>query len=364
MDPTKSNDSLENLDAEEKALRDEAMQIDPVRPEDASIEDDTTGEQAAPSAEETAKQTSEAAKKAAADKAAADKAAADKASKDSADKSAADKAAADKAAADKAAEEKNLTPYEKERRRLNSSWKKLEEEKAAVRKERETFEAERKKFEEERAKGAATAAKPKAEKPRHNGFTAEDYETAAKDFRAEGKIDAAELAEKRAKELRDKEAEQAKEAGGATASGEFVRLSTGARITPDEQKKMEAEWQTNLRKLADENPDLTKDGTPLRNEVAALLKPGAHPILHSHASGIFYAVEVAKLKLAAAEVPMLKQRLTELEAENKRLTELTSLDASGAGANHRDKPKIEDLPIEDAEKALRDEAMAADARSG
>lgn len=376
MDPKTSNtedDSLKNLDAEEAALRQEAMTIDPVRPEDATIKDDTTeGDQAAPPADDTAKQTSDAANKAAADKKAADeKAAKEKASKESADKKPADeKAAADKKAADEKAaadkkaaeEEKNLTPYQKERRRLDTSWKKLDEEKAATRKEREELAAERKKLEEERTTAAAAAAKPK-EKPTHNGFTADDYEAAAADFRKDGKTEEAAIAEKRAKELRDKEAEQAKTAGGAAASGEFITLPTGARITADEKKKMEGEWQANLKKLGDENPDLTKDGTPLRAEVSALLK--SHPILHSHGSGIHYAVEVAKLKLAAAEVPTLKTRITELETENKRLTELTSLNPSGGGGEgRRDKPKTEDMPIDQAETALREEAMAADARGG
>jgi hypothetical protein len=374
MDPKTSNEdnSLDNLDAEEAALREEAMKVDPVRPEDATFKDDTTeGEQAAPSADDTATKKAEADKKATADKAAADKTAADKASKENADKSAADKAAADKAAADKAAadkaaaEEKNLSPYEKERRRLNTSWKKLEDEKAAARKEREEFEAAKKKFEEDRAK--ATTAKPTPEKPKHNGFTADDYEAAAKDFKAEGKMDEAALAEKRAKELRDKEAELAKQAGDTTAAaGDFITLATGGRITKDEQKKMESEWTANLKRLGDANPDLMKEGTPLRIAVAELLKPGAHPILHSHASGIHYAVEVAKLKVAAAEVPTLKTRITELEAENKRLTELTSLNPSGGGgAQHREQPKPGQTGnLDQDENALREEAMASDARGG
>lgn len=366
MDPktTEQNDDLKNLDAEEAALRNEAMQIDPVRPEDKDIKDDTTEEQAASSADETADQTSEADQKKATDKKAADdKAAADKASKKDADKEK-DKAAPDKKATDdkKAADEKNLTPYEKERRRLNKSWQELQTEKDATRKEREQLDTERRKLEQERATAQQRQAKPK-EKPKHNGFTAEEYETAAADFRKEGKTEEAAIAEKRAKDLREKEAEQAKEAGTAPASGDFITLPTGGRITAEEQGKMMGEWQANLKKLGDQNPDLAKDGTPLRAEVTALLK--AHPILHSHGSGIHYAVEVAKLKLAAAEVPTLKDRITELEAENKRLTELTSLNPSGGGASRKDKPKAgESGDVEQDEKDLREEAMALDARGG
>lgn len=374
MDPTKSNedDSLKNLDAEEAKLREEASNIDPVRTEDASIEDDSTeGEQAAPSADDTAKKKTEADKKAAADKAAADKAAADKASKENAEKSAADKAAADKAAAEKnAAEEKNLSSYEKTRIRLNRSWKEHSADKEALRKEREAFNAERKKFEEDRTKAAAT--KPKPEKSKHNGFTAEDYKAAAADFRAEGKKEDAERAEKVAKELEEKDAKLAKEAGGESQpTGEFVTLPTGSRITSDEKQKMEAEWTENLKRLGEQNPELQQADSPLRTEVVALLGKDEkgnllHPILHSHASGIHYAVQVAKLKVAAAQVPTLTARITELEAENKRLTSLTSLDTSGGGGEgRRDKPAPGNSGnLEQDEKALRDEAMAADARGG
>lgn len=364
MAPNDQENSPDDLDREEALLRNEAMKIDPSREEDNKLEDDVTrSERAAARAEQPAKPTADASKTEADRKAAADKQAkenastdADKAKTEADKKAAADKAAADKKAAD---EEKNLTPYEKERRRLDKSWKKLEAEKDAIRKDRETIEAEKKKIEDARAKAPAPKTTP--EKPKHNGYTAEDYEEAAKEFRAEGKESEAATAERRAKELRAKEAEQAKEAGG-DHGGEFIQLPTGGRITADEQKAMTDEWNANLHLLGKENPELTQDGAPLRATVAELLK--THPILHSHGSGIFYAVEVAKLKIAAAESVKLQSRVTELETENKQLKELTSLSPSG-GTHRHEKPKVGSSgDLERDENDLRQEAQTIDAQGG
>lgn len=374
MDPKTQNNSSDELDLEEKQLRDEAMQIDPPRADDATHEDDVTrSERAAARAEDTASKNADAAKAdAAKKKATEDKAAKDNASKDNTDEKAeADKkAAAEKAAAEAKAkatedDESRLTPYEKERRRLDRSWKKLDEEKAQTRKEREAVEAERKALADERAKAAQ---RPKPEKPKHNGHTAEEYEAAAEDFEKEGKMAEAEFAKKRAAELRAKEAEQAKEAGAATDEKQFVTLETGARITPEEQQQMTAEWTANLSRLGRENPDLMKEGAPLRAVVTELLGKDErgktrYPILHSHASGIHYAVEVAKLKLAAGKVPELSKRVAELEAENKELKGLTSLPPSGP-TSRREKPKPgESGNLDQDEKELREAAMAQDAGS-
>lgn len=368
MDPKTQNNSSDELDREEAALRDAAMQIDPPRPDDATHEDDVTrSERAAAHAETTASKNAEAAKADDADQAPKDKAAKENASKDTDEKAEADKkAAADKAAADKAkgteTDESKLTPYEKERRRLDRSWKKLEEDKAQIRKDRDALEAERKALADERAKATQ---RPKPEKPKHNGWTAEDYEAAAKDFEAEGKMDAAQIALTRAKELRAKETEQAKEAGAATDDKQFVTLSTGARITHEEQQKMTAEWQASLARLGKENPDLMKEGAPLRAAVTELLGKDdkgslRYPILHSHASGIHYAVEVAKLKLEASKVQELSKRLAELETENKELKGLTSLPPSGP-TSRREKPKLgESGNLDTDEKELREAAQEQD----
>jgi hypothetical protein len=350
---TPPDEDLSNLDAEEQKLRDEAAATDPVRPEDAEIEDDAhkvKRDQATRTADETAKKTTPG----------DDKKPDDNASKD---KKPDPKADAPKAAEDAKEDESKLSPYERDRRRLNRNRQEFEQEKAN---ERKKLADERAALEEERKKIRAAASAPK-EKPKHNGYTAEEYDEVAKGFEAEGKLKEAEYAKARAKELREQEAKQGGDA--QPADGAFITLPTGARITAAEKQRFESEWNANLAKIAEQNADLTKEGAPLRNEVAALLKRDEqgnllHPILHSHPSGIHYAVEVAKLKLAAAEVPTLKERIAQLETENKRLTDLTSLPPSGGGGEgRREKPKPEEMTdIEQAETALREEAMAEDAR--
>lgn len=347
---------LKALDQEEAALREDAMKVSPPTAEDATITDDVhTGTQAAGDAEQPAKKT---------DKPATDKTAADKVAQEAAEKAKADKAKATqqpdpkaeaaKKAKDEAVDESKLTPYEKERRRLDKTWKSVNEEKEAVRKEREALDAERKKIAEERTKVVQPPVKPT-----HNGFDADQYEQVAKDFEAEGKLDLRDQALAKAKELRAQE-EKAKGAA-ATAEGDYIKLPTGGRVTKQEQAAMGAEWHDNLTKLGKDNPELAEEGKPLRTEVTRLLKE--YPILHTTGKGIVYAVDLAKLTLRAAKAEELEKQVTEQAKEITRLTELTSLSPSG-GAHRPAAVKVEDMPIDDAEAKLRGEAMSADSRGG
>ena len=343
------NNDLEALDQEETALRNEAMQIDPVRPEDKNQLDDVhTGKQAAGNAEPTAKET---------DKSKAEKPTDDKQQQKAADKSDTDKAKDKQTPADKANSEEDeddpkLTPFEKAKRRQNKAWKEITATKDQLKKERETLEAERKAFEKTKTERAQPP-----EKPKHNGFTAEDYDDVAKDFEAEGKLAERDKAKAIADKLRAEEQKQKQ--GDEVDESKFVKLATGGRITQQEQAAMTQQWQTNLQRLGKEFPAMTEEGTPLRAEVTRLLKE--FPILHTSGDGIAYAVQIADLSLKAAQVPELEKQLTELKAENTRLTELTSLNPSASGRKPEQR-KIGDLPLEDAEQALREEAMAADAR--
>jgi len=342
------DNDLENLDQEEAALRNEAMQIDPPRAEDKTLLDDVnTGKQAAGDVEPTTKKT-------------------DKPTKDKTDAGKKEQKSADKTEAEKAKEQKDtkpdekgddddpkLTPYEKSKRRQDKAWKQITAEKDQLKKERETLEAERRQIEQAKQQRATPP-----EKPKHNGFTAEQYDEAAKDFEAEGKLEARDKALAVAKRLRD---EEQKQQGGAADEGQLIKLPTGGRITAQEQAAMQQHWQANLQKLGKEHPELAEEGTPMRTEVTRLLKE--FPILHTSGDGINYAVQIAGLQLQANRVPDLEQQLTDAQQEISRLTELTSLHPGGPGHKPAER-KINDLPLDEAEQELREQAMAADARGG
>ncbi len=375
MDPktTTEGGNQSELDREEAALRDEAMKIDPPTAADRQIpEEPIEPDEDATSSASTA--ADEVAKKNAADlKAAKDKASKESAAKAEADKkAAADKAATDKKAAEdkakleadedakKKAEQANLSPYQKERTRLNESWKKLEADKEKtraeaeqLRKDREALEADRKKLADDRQRSATKREKPKDA----TGYTADELEAAAADFEKDGKLELRDIAAAKAKALRKLEAEQNAGGGGGDTGADSYPVPSEAQ-----QQRMLREWNGHLVKLSEENPDMKVMDSPLRTEVTALLKQ--FPIFHTRSEGIHYAVEVAKLRLsekeAKAKATELSTRITELETENKRLTELTALHPAGGGSGSHSSPKkFENMTDAEQEEYLKREAAEA-----
>lgn len=328
-----------DLDQEEAALRAEAEAISPARPEDTTIPDEKSEAEERASARE--KQTS---KKNARPDSAKSSAATDAAK--SATTSKGTEPAKQTPAEPKqptpthpeTIDESKLTPFQKERRRLDQTWKQVQAEKDAIRQEREQIAQQRRQWEQQQRQ---TPAAPKADGP-----TAADYEAIAADYEAEGKIALAQKAKAKAAELHKQEAATQQPAQTA---------GPRERYTPEEQKQMASEWSANLEKAGKENPDLTQEGTPLRTRVSELLR--THPELHTSGAGITLAVEIAKAELKAKQADEWQAKVTELEAKVKELTELTAL-PSGHATPASKTAKFDDLSLDEQEAALRNEASS------
>jgi prolyl-tRNA editing enzyme YbaK/EbsC (Cys-tRNA(Pro) deacylase) len=318
------------LDAEEAALRSEAESIDPVRPTDAEIPDEKT--EAETRAPANAKQPAKSAARPGGDKQPAAPAADPAASKTTKTESPEAKDKSKPAEAD----ESKLTPFQKERRRMDESWKRLEADKAEVRRQQEQHAAERRQWEQQRTTASAKAATDA------NAAKAEDYEAIAKEFEAEGKLKQAEHARAKARELREQP--------GAGAG------DTGApreRFTVAEQARIAQDWQANLDKLGKELPELTQEGTPLRKLTADIL--AGTPLLHTDGHGIVLAVAHARVRI---EAEGLKAKVGELEKEIERLTGLTSLPSGGASPAAQSR-KFDELTLAEQEAELREAAEQA-----
>jgi hypothetical protein len=333
---TKSAEEMD-LDREEAALRNEAAAIDPARPDDATYHDDANPvrsraltHEAQPSAK-TERTASDKSTDATAAQQPDPSKQTDEAAKTPTDQA---KTEATTKHTDQAA-----TPFQKERARLNETWKKVEAEKEQLRREREEIAAERRKLTE--AKPAPTVPE---QRPLIDGADADTWEAVASDFQAEGNLQLAAKAKKNADKLR----EQEKAATAApTASRE--------RFTAEEKQALNAEWQQNLAKLGKDNPELTQEGTPLSKRVAELLQ--ANPLFSMRGDGINLAVEMAKTESRAAQVETLQKRIEQLEQENKRLEGLTAL-PSGGGNPPTSARQFEDLSLDEQERELRAEAAA------
>lgn len=338
-----SSATPEALDQEEAQLRAEAEAISPARPEDAAIPDEPSEaeQRASATAKPDAKTKArpDSAKSSAATDA-AQSAKTSKATPPAAQKPADQKTAQQTPATDPATvDESKMTPFQKERHRLNQTWKQVQADKAAIQKDREALETERRAWQEQQQK----AQSQKASKPQ--GPTAEDYDAVAADLESEGKIEAAKRAKAKAAELRQQ----------ATATEQPASNGPRERFTPEEQKTMATEWQANLEKAGKENPDLNQEGTPLRARVSELLR--TTPELHTSGRGILIAVEFAKTELQAKQAEALQAKVTELEAKVKELTELTALPSGHATPAARAQ-KFEEMTLEQQEAALREDASS------
>ena len=186
---------------------------------------------------------------------------------------------------------KEPSKFAKDRERLDKTWKGVEARKSELdRREQEL--AEREKQINERAK---QAEKPVEQKDDH-GFTASEYEAAAKQFREDGDDTRAEAAESRAKKLRESDASAAQEG---------------------ERKAFLETWHGHVNETLEKRPELKDQAHELSQAVQKLLKEDQ--VFSFIPDGFKRAVEIADLRIQAASVPSLQAEVDRLKKEIDRL---------------------------------------------
>ncbi len=198
--------------------------------------------------------------------------------------------------APKAAEkaDSDFTKAKKESERRDRSWKKLQEEKAAL-------DAERSALEKLRAE-AAKPEPPKAAAAKDaTGFTSAEYDAAAEDFEREGDLDLARA---------------------ARAKAQAVRAEEWRRNSEQAHHEFSQSWEETCDALCKQKPELLDFQSPLSKTVTHLL--GNEPLLSRIPDGFAKAVDIATLRLEADSVPGLKSQIEtlgkQLEAANARLS--------------------------------------------
>lgn len=222
-------------------------------------------------------------------------------------------------------DESKYAKAQKERERQDRSWKKLEEEKAALRAEREKLEEERKQTQEVKAK--ATVYRDS------HGYSADDYEAFAKTS------EDAELAER----AKAKAAALRKEEGDTKANASREEFTKG--------------WQENLNKVLEADPDLKDENSEAGKALRAVLKE--RPCFSTTPDGIKHAAEFAKLQRQSGLVSGLQKENQTLKTEIERLNKLTGITGSGPTK----KPEIksfDDMTAAEREAELTRMAKEAD----
>lgn len=224
-------------------------------------------------------------------------------------------------------QEQSQSRFAKERERQNKSWGELNTQKEALKRERDEFERQRQEYQAELDKA-------------EEGFSAETYEEAAKKFEEAGKLDLAEAARAKAKQLR--------EHPDPKAQARKTRLEAAKKKTEDQTK----EWAL---KAGVDFPELAKDKSPLQMRVAQLFQE--EPDLKAHPKGIYVAARIANLEAAAASVPGKDKELAQLRAKVSELEKLTSPGGEGGPTNLPGEKPFEQMSGDEQLAQLEQDAL-------
>lgn len=200
-------------------------------------------------------------------------------------------------------QDQSQSRFAKERERQTKSWSELNTQKEALKREREEFDRQREEYQAELDKA-------------EEGFSAETFEDAAKKFEEAGKLELAEAARAKAKQLRENP--------DPKATSRKARLEAAKKKTEAQNK----EWTL---KAGVDFPELAKDKSPLQMRVAQLFQE--EPDLKAHPKGIYVAARIANLEAAAASVPGKDKELAQLRAKASELEKLTSPGGEGGPTN-------------------------------
>ena len=181
--------------------------------------------------------------------------------------------------------------FAQEQQRKAKSWEQINAEKEAIKAEREAVKREREEWSKQREQ--STAAESNSFRD-DKGYTAEDYEAAAKEFDADGDTQLAKA---------------------ARAKADGVRKAAGAKQQQVQQERFNKAWSDNYGRLSEKEVWLKDQSSPEYKRTVELLQ--RVPFLTAMPDGLVHAVELMKLQDTAG-------RSQSLESENKALKEQLS----------------------------------------
>ncbi len=181
--------------------------------------------------------------------------------------------------------------FAQEQQRKAKSWEQINAEKEAIKAEREAVKREREEWSKQREQSSAAETNSFRD---DKGYTAEDYEAAAKEFDADGDTQLAKA---------------------ARAKADGVRKAAGAKQQQVQQERFNKSWAENYGRLSEKEVWLKDQSSPEYKRTVELLQ--RVPFLTAMPDGLVHAVELMKLQDTAG-------RSQSLESENKALKEQLS----------------------------------------
>jgi len=243
------------------------------------------------------------------------------------------------AKADKKTEQKTekdkSSKFAQEQNRKAKTWEQINAEKEALKAEREAVRREREEWGKQREQSkAAETSSFRDEK----GYTAEDYEAAAKEFDADGDSQLAKAARSKA---------------------DGVRKAATERQQKVQQEKFAKAWSDSFSRLSEKETWLKDQNSPEYKRTVELLQKV--PMLTSMPDGLVHAVELMKLQDTAGKAQSIEAENKALKEQLNKLQQKTAIGKSvPAGQLKAEEKDFSKLSLKEQREALLKASRAFD----
>jgi hypothetical protein len=243
-------------------------------------------------------------------------------------------AKAEKKAEPKTEKDKS-SKFAQEQNRKAKTWEQINAEKEALKAEREAVRREREEWGKQREQSkAAETSSFRDEK----GYTAEDYEAAAKEFDADG---------------------DSQLAKAARAKADGVRKAATERQQKVQQEKFAKAWSDSFSRLSEKETWLKDQNSPEYKRTVELLQKV--PMLTSMPDGLVHAVELMKLQDTASKAQSIEAENKALKEQLNKLQQKTAIGKSvPAGQLKAEEKDFSKLSLKEQREALLKASRAFD----
>ena len=225
------------------------------------------------------------------------------------------------------AEQKRDSKFAQEQQRKAKTWEQINAEKEAIKAEREAVKREREEWQKQREQSQSVEANSFRD---DKGYTAEDYEAAAKEFDADGDTQLAKA---------------------ARAKAEGVRKSASQQAQKVQQERMAKQWADNYNRLADKEPWLKDQSSAEYKRTVEILQ--RVPFLAGMPDGLVHAVELMKLQNTAGKAQSLESENKALKEQLEKLQQKTAIGKSiPAGQLKAEEKDFSRLSLKEQREAL------------
>ena len=240
------------------------------------------------------------------------------------------------AKAEKKAESKDKSSkFAQEQNRKAKTWEQINAEKEALKAEREAVRREREEWSKQREQSKTAETNSFRDE---KGYTAEDYEAAAKEFDADG---------------------DSQLAKAARAKADGVRKAATERQQKAQQEKFAKAWSDSYARLSEKETWLKDQNSPEYKRTVELLQKV--PMLTSMPDGLVHAVELMKLQDTASKAQSIEAENKALKEQLNKLQQKTAIGKSvPAGQLKAEEKDFSKLSLKEQREALLKASRAFD----